>query len=252
MQHHPQHRVSGARIGGDPNYHTLKFLFACQFAVCPRKMEARSGRSQFKSRNSLDRLKMAHNRRAMEVGVFTVLLGAMDLPLALDYLTGLGIQTVEIGAGGYAGTAHCPVDVLLESDKKAKSWLRQITSRGLRVSSLSCHGNPLHPNKKIAAEHDLAFKKAVRLAEKLGIDVVTTFSGCPGGAPGDKQPNWVTCPWPPDFLEILEYQWTKVAIPYWKKTVEFARQHGCASGFGQPIRFEWARLNSRCAKRLAP
>jgi len=162
----------------------------------------------------------------MEVGVFTVLLGAMDLPLALDYLTGLGIQTVEIGAGGYAGTAHCPVDVLLESDKKAKSWLRQITSRGLRVSSLSCHGNPLHPNKKIAAEHDLAFKKAVRLAEKLGIDVVTTFSGCPGGAPGDKQPNWVTCPWPPDFLEILEYQWTKVAIPYWKKTVEFARQHG--------------------------
>jgi sugar phosphate isomerase/epimerase len=84
----------------------------------------------------------------------------------------------------------------------------------------------LHPNRKIAAAHDLAFRKAVRLANMLEIDVVTTFSGCPGGAPGDKQPNWVTCPWPPDFLVILKYQWDRVVIPYWKKTVAFATDHG--------------------------
>ena len=34
------------------------------------------------------------------------------------------------------------------------------------------------------------------LAEKLGVPVVNTFSGCPGGSPEDKTPNWVTCPWP--------------------------------------------------------
>ena len=28
------------------------------------------------------------------------------------------------------------------------------------------------------------------------------FSGCPGGSPDDKTPNWVTCPWPDDFAEI--------------------------------------------------
>ena len=63
-------------------------------------------------------------------------------------------------------------------------------------------------------------------AEKLGVDTVITFSGCPGGSPEDKTPNWVTCPWPDDFLKIYEYQWNEVLIPYWKKTVEFARSHG--------------------------
>src|SRR5262245_53403299 len=105
----------------------------------------------------------------MQVGVFTVILSSMKLGLALDYLAELGVQTVEIGAGGYAGTRHCDVDALLADTGKARAWLEQITSRGLRVSALSCHGNPLHPNKKIAAAHDLAFRKAVRLASRLGI-----------------------------------------------------------------------------------
>ena len=122
----------------------------------------------------------------MKVGVFTVILRSKPLEEALDYLAELGVQAVEIGAGAYPGTDHCPVDELLESDRKAKEFLDSITSRGLELSSLSCHGNPIHPNKKFAADHDAAFRKAVRLAAKLGIDVVTTFSGCPGGAPGDR------------------------------------------------------------------
>jgi sugar phosphate isomerase/epimerase len=162
----------------------------------------------------------------MKVGVFTVILQSKPLEEALDYLTGLGVQAVEIGAGGYAGTAHCPVDDLLASDRKAKEFLRAIHSRGLQISSLSCHGNPIHPNKKTALQFDADFRKAVRLAVKLGVDVVTTFSGCPGGALGDKQPNWVTCAWPPDYLEILEYQWSKVVIPYWERTLSFVRKEG--------------------------
>jgi sugar phosphate isomerase/epimerase len=60
----------------------------------------------------------------------------------------------------------------------------------------------------------------------LGVEVVTTFSGCPGGAPGDRQPNWVTCPWPPEYLDILAYQWNEVVIPYWVEATEFAARHG--------------------------
>ena len=41
----------------------------------------------------------------------------------------------------------------------------------------------------------------------------------------DKTPNWVTCPWPDDFSEILEYQWNDVLIPYWKEKVAFAKAH---------------------------
>ncbi|MBQ7040430.1 MAG: sugar phosphate isomerase/epimerase, partial [Clostridia bacterium] len=36
----------------------------------------------------------------------------------------------------------------------------------------------------------------------------------------------VTCPWPDDFLAILDYQWNDVLIPYWKKAAAFAESHG--------------------------
>jgi sugar phosphate isomerase/epimerase len=162
----------------------------------------------------------------MKVGVFTVILQSMPFEQALDYLAGLGVQTVEIGAGGYCGTAHCQTEALLASDHAAKGFLNSIRSRGLEISCLSTHGNPLHPNREIAQEHHAAFERCLRLANQLEVEVVTTFSGCPGGAAGDQRPNWVTCPWPPDFLEILDYQWNQVAIPYWQGATQLARRHG--------------------------
>ena len=162
----------------------------------------------------------------MKVGVFTVILSSMKFEQVLDYLAGLGVQAVEIGTGAYPGTAHCKPDELLASDRKAKQFLNAITSRGLVISSLSCHGNPIHPNRKFAALSDAVFRRTVRLARKLGVEVVTTFSGCPGDQVGARQPNWVTCPWPPEYLDVLAWQWNKVAIPYWRKTTAFARQHG--------------------------
>ena len=162
----------------------------------------------------------------MKVGVFTVILNSMPFEAALDYLAGLGVQAVEIGVGAYATTRHCDPDSLLSNDRKAEEFLGAIRSRGLVISSLSVHGNPIHPNRAIASAHDSDFRRAVRLAQKLGVEVVTTFSGCPGGAPGDTQPNWVTCPWPPEYLDIVEHQWRDVAIPYWLEAVEFAGTHG--------------------------
>jgi sugar phosphate isomerase/epimerase len=162
----------------------------------------------------------------MKVGVFTVILGSMALEVALDYLASTGVKAVEIGTGAFTGTAHCDADALLASDQKAKDFLHAITSRGLQISCLSVHGNPIHPNREIATAHDAAYRRCVLLAQKLGVEVVTTFSGCPGGAPGDKQPNWVTCPWPPEYLEILDYQWKEEVIPYWLGATEFARKNG--------------------------
>ena len=162
----------------------------------------------------------------MQLGLFLVILNSMKLEQALDYVASLGVQTVEFGAGAYAGVAHCDPEALLASQRKQKQLLHAITSRGLRISALNVAGNAIHPNRRIAAEHDADFRRCVRLAEKLGVEVVITFSGCPGGGPGDRQPNWVTCPWPPDYLEILEHQWNQVVIPYWRKTANFAKQHG--------------------------
>jgi sugar phosphate isomerase/epimerase len=162
----------------------------------------------------------------MRLGVFTVLLAQKSLEDALKYLTGLGVKTVELGTGGYPGSAHCDPDKLLADPAALKAFQALLAKYGVEVSALSCHGNPVHPEKTIAAEFHAAFEKTVLLAEKLGITRVVTFSGCPGDGPRAKYPNWVTCPWPDDYLAILEWQWKKVLVPYWKKAVKFAAEHG--------------------------
>lgn len=152
----------------------------------------------------------------MKIGVFAVLLSQKPFAEALDFFKAAGCGAVEIGTGAYPGDAHCPLDELIADAGKARAWAQQVTDRGLEISALSCHGNPLHPNAGIAKEHHDVFVKTIELASMLGIQTVVNFSGCPGDAPGATYPNWVTCPWPPDFLDILKYQWNDVAIPYWR------------------------------------
>ena len=161
----------------------------------------------------------------MKLGVCSNLLGDKPFEEALEYFHPKGLQMVEIGTGGYPGKDHCDPDVLLNDEEKYQEWLGLLKKYDLEVSAFSCHGNPVHPNKELAAEFDKAMRDAVLMAEKYGIHQINCFSGCPGDHEGAKFPNWVTCPWPNDFGEILEYQW-KVLIDYWKEFVEFAKAHG--------------------------
>ena len=150
----------------------------------------------------------------MKLGVFTVPLGGMSLDEACAFLASKGVQMVEIGCGGCPGKAHCDPEELLNDDKKCQEFLDTIHKHGLEISALSAHGNMVHPDPAVAAMYEKDFTNAILLAEKLGVSVVNTFSGCPGGGPEDKTPNWVTCPWPDDFTATLEYQWNEVLIPY--------------------------------------
>jgi sugar phosphate isomerase/epimerase len=151
----------------------------------------------------------------MRIGVFTVLFQNLSFEQALDKSVAAGVSAVEIGTGGYPGSHHCPVDELLESAGRREEYLEAIHSRGLVLSALSCHYEPLHPDGQIAGESDRVFRKSVQLAELLRVPVVNVLSGLPAGSPTDTQPNWVTCPWPGHFTEILDYQWNQVGIPYW-------------------------------------
>ncbi len=144
----------------------------------------------------------------------------------LSRLKSLGVQAIEIGAGGYPGKAHCNPAELLADTEKFSEFMTLIKKYDMEVAALACHGNPVHPNKETAKSYDDDFKNAVLLAEKMGVDTVVTFSGCPGDCDTAKYPNWVTCAWPEDYLAILDYQWNNVLIPYWKETVKFAKAHG--------------------------
>ena len=162
----------------------------------------------------------------MRVGVFTAILHHVPFEEALDRLAALGVEAVEIGTGNYPGAAHCPVDDLLGDDAQARAFRRAIESRGLELSALSQHGNPLHPDDAVARAHHETWRKTVRLASQFELRDVIAFSGCPGDGPGARAPNWVTCWWPEDYARVLEWQWTERVLPYWTAEAEFAREHG--------------------------
>ncbi len=162
----------------------------------------------------------------MKIGVITNLLGNLPLEEALEYFVSKGIEMVEIGCGGYPGDAHANPDVLLNDDSKLEEFKALLKKYNVEISALSCHGNPVHPDKAVAKEFDDAIRKTILLAEKLDVHQINTFSGCPGDCENSKYPNWVTCPWPNEFGEILEWQWNEVLIPYWKGLVAFSKAHG--------------------------
>jgi sugar phosphate isomerase/epimerase len=151
----------------------------------------------------------------VKLGVFTVVFGQLPLAEALDRIVALGLDAVEIGTGNYPGDAHAVPELR-----------REVDARGLEISALSCHGNPLHPDDAFARSSHETWQRTVALAGELGVETVVCFSGCPGDGPTASKPNWVTCAWPPDYLEILEWQWHERAIPYWTEQAAFARDHG--------------------------
>jgi len=165
----------------------------------------------------------------MKLGIFTALFAQLSLDEVIKKIKPLGIQAVELGTGNYPGDPHLKLDWLSEPSR-LKEIKQKVEGAGITISALSCHGNPLHPNKGIAKLHDETQRKTILLAEKLGVTRVIDFSGCPGDSDDAKYPNWVTCPWPLDFLKILEWQWEKKAIPFWKKRAKFAADHGVRIG----------------------
>jgi sugar phosphate isomerase/epimerase len=161
----------------------------------------------------------------MRIGVFTPLLSQLSLAAVLNKLKSLDITTVELGTGNYPGDAHCKISMLEDSTALGK-FQKVLADHGASISALSCHGNALHPDKARAAHDREVSRKTILLAEKLGIPVVVDFSGCPGDSPNSTAPNWVTCPWPPEYLKVLDWQWNEVVTPYWIEQGKFAANHG--------------------------
>ncbi len=161
----------------------------------------------------------------MRVGVFTPLLSQMPLVAVLKKLAELRIDTVELATGNYVGDAHCKLSMLEDASALA-GFKGVLDDHGVRISALSCHGNALHPDKAFAQQNREVSRKTIRLAERLGVPVMVDFSGCPGDSPHATAPNWVTCPWPPDYRKVLDWQWNEVVAPYWIEHAKFAADHG--------------------------
>jgi len=161
----------------------------------------------------------------MKVGLFTALFAKLSLDEVIKKIKPLGIRTLELGTGNYPGDPHLKLE-WLSSPLQLKEFKQKLDDQGIAISALSCHGNPLHPNKQFAQNCVEVSRKTILLAQKLGVKTVIDFSGCPGDSDNAKYPSWSPTPWPPDYLDLLKWQWEKKVIPYWKKRAKFAEDHG--------------------------
>jgi sugar phosphate isomerase/epimerase len=126
-----------------------------------------------------------------------------------------GLTAIEPGSGGFVGKAHCNPRELLKDKDTLKKWVEAAEKNGLEISAFACHGNLLHPDRKVYDEHITDFEDTIELASRIRVKVINQFAGCPGANENSKDPNWITCPWPPYFGDAVKWQWEKKVIPFW-------------------------------------
>ena len=122
----------------------------------------------------------------MKLGVFTPLFNQLSFEEMIDAVAKKGLQTVEIGTGGYPGNAHLDIESLLASSAARKEYLAKLADKGLEISALSCHNNPISPIASVAQEADELLRKTIKLASLMNVPVVNGFSGIAGGNATDR------------------------------------------------------------------
>lgn len=162
----------------------------------------------------------------MRLGIMAASIAPLGWDKALAYCQQLGLEAIEIPVGAYPKKHLLPPEQVLDQPAAQQKMKDDLARHKLVLSALGCHGNPVHPDPAEARRHEEAHDRTVRLAAQLGVEVVLTFSGCPGGSAQDRTPNWVTCVWPPEYEKILEYQWNDVLAPFWQRKAQEAKNAG--------------------------
>ena len=162
----------------------------------------------------------------MKLSAFAVLYKDLPLPEVLDIFKAKGILYAEIGSGGFIGKNHCDPQKLIQNKGAREKFQSFFLNRGMKISSLSCHGNPVHPQQHLALSYRQDIQDSIDLAALLGVETVVTFSGCPGDSENSLYPNWPVSPFPEDFQTVLEWQWEKKLIPFWKEMGKYAEDKG--------------------------
>jgi sugar phosphate isomerase/epimerase len=158
-------------------------------------------------------------------------LGNLPFKEAAKASADLGLEALEIGMGNWSAAPHANLQSLLESKGKRQEFLSVLEQNGLSLAALNCSGNQLHPVD--GERQSKVVFDTVRVAELLGVHAIVLMSGLPAGGPNDVRPNWVTCAWPPENREILDW-------PHFRCCrYRYRSKSGAVSGtmFERPARF---------------
>jgi len=184
----------------------------------------------------------------LKIGLYTDSLRDLEFEAALDWVAAEGIEAVEIGTGNFSPAPHCDLQELLRDLEARRRFLAAIEQRGLMLSALNCSGNPLDPHPERRRRAQRVLNDTLEAASALRLGTVVTMSGCPGDLEGGSYPNWVTCTWQREYVELVERQWSEEIEPYWRQVGDRAR------GLGVRVAIEMhpgqAVYNTRTLQRL--
>jgi sugar phosphate isomerase/epimerase len=145
---------------------------------------------------------------------------------ALDTTLELGVRRVEAVGGGHAPRRHLDPQAVAADPAARRRLLAPVEDRGMTIVALGCYGNFLDPDfaaRQLALD-DL--RAAIRIAAELGIGVVTSNAGCPGGAAGDTTPNWIAPSlFPKRWDDSYRWQWEERVLPTWSELGRYAGEH---------------------------
>jgi len=152
-----------------------------------------------------------------------------DWEPALDATLELGVRSVEAMGGGHVPRRHCDPLALATSAGAREALTAPLRARGMELAALGCYGNFLDPDAGARAAAQADLEATIRAAALLGVRTVTSNAGCPGGAPGDRAPNWiVNSLFPKRWEEAYRWQWEQCVIPYWAAVGRLAAEHDVA------------------------
>jgi sugar phosphate isomerase/epimerase len=153
----------------------------------------------------------------MKLGAYTACLHDKPLPEALAILAGMGLDSAEINSGGFLGTPHLPIPELRASQGARDDYLGQFADAGVALTALNCNGNPLDPNPEVGPRQAQDIFDSIDVAALLGVKRVVTMSGTPASDAGGSLPVWNVLPWHSAFLDVRDYQWNEVTLPFWRQ-----------------------------------
>jgi sugar phosphate isomerase/epimerase len=159
----------------------------------------------------------------IRIGVFDAAFHDLSTEQLIELIKELKIEAVELGSGNDPGNPHCDREALLADDSKRRAYTALFEKNNILISAFSCHGNPVHPDREKAQREDRIYRQTIDLAAKTGVGRMVCFSGCPGDGTG-KHPNWIQSLETDEYVEILEWQWREVLVPYWKDLANYAKQ----------------------------
>lgn len=162
----------------------------------------------------------------MKLSICTDVFAQLSYTEMLDKVKSLGIDAVEMTAGGWGARTHCPTKELLEDEEKLENYKKELECRGMEIAALNTSCNQLWPSD-LGKEYSDSMYECVLLAEKLGVKKIVCMSGLPAGNETDTTPNWITSSvtMTAYMQPTVDYQW-KTTIAWWKDFVQHCKKHG--------------------------